>query len=53
MTAATFFAPSLSLLGVGALRRLEGVVRDAKYKTCLLITGDRLDDPAGVIPSTT
>lgn len=53
MTAATFFAPSLSLLGVGALRRLEGIVRDAKHKTCLLVTGDRLNDPAGVIPATT
>ena len=28
-------------------------MRDAKHKTCLLVTGDRLNDPAGVIPATT
>ena len=52
MSAYTFFAPPLSILGFGALRRLGGIVRDKEHKTCVLVTGDRRDDAAGVIPLT-
>ena len=52
MSACTFFAPSLSILGFGALRRLGGIVSAAEHKTCLFITSDRRDDAAGVIPLT-
>ena len=50
MGASTFFAPSLSLLGPGALRRLGPIIAATGAKTALVITGDRTFDVTGVIP---
>ena len=56
MSASTFFAPSLSLLGPGALRRLGPIIAampNGGAKTALVITGDRRFDVTGVIPELT
>jgi len=50
MGASTFFAPSLSLLGPGALCRLGPIIAATGAKTALVITGDRTFDVTGVIP---
>ena len=53
MSASTLFAPSLSLLGPGALRRLGPIIAKTGAKTALVITGDRRFDVTGVIPELT